>query len=51
MTSHLWCWSDIVDPQRVEAAMADQVRREKRKLQLAHNDSTTDESDAPPVAA
>ena len=50
MTSHLWCWSDIVSPQAVEAAMADEERARRRRQ--ASNDTAIEAShDTPPVAA
>lgn len=50
MTSQLWCWSDIVSPQLVEAAMADEERRARQKRK-ASNDPIEDENEHRPVAA
>lgn len=51
MTGHLWCWSDIVDPQSVKAAMADEERRARRRQDLIANDPAADPDDHRPVAA
>jgi hypothetical protein len=50
MTARLWCWSDIVSPQAVEAAMADEERRARHK-RLASNDLATGDDGRRPVAA
>lgn len=52
VTSHLWCWSDIVNPQLVEQALADDERRARRRLEKASNDPAADgDRDRRPVAA
>ncbi len=51
MTGHLWCWSDIVNPQLVKDAMADEKRRARRRKDLIANDPAVEKDDHRPVAA
>jgi hypothetical protein len=51
MISRDWDWSDIVNPQLVELALAHQEQRAQRRRQRANDDSAAEHNDHRPVAA
>jgi hypothetical protein len=52
MTAHAWPWSDIVDPQLVERAIAADKRRAERRARQAKPDPASErEDESRPVAA
>ena len=50
MISRDWDWSDIVNPQLVERALAHQEERARRRAR-ANDDPATEHDDPRPVAA